>query len=69
MSDNQPHSPLETFLIYLATVAANGGDVRAAIVDTAVPKPPNITAVIDGADGESRIIWARGDGDTAVGKP
>ena len=66
MSDSQPHSPLETFLTHLAAVAASGGDVRTAIVDMAVPKPHNITAVIDGADGAGRVIWARVDGGTAV---
>lgn len=63
--DGRPKtSDLQEFLVELADVAASGGDVRAHIADTAVVKPDNITAVVDG-DG-SGVIWERGkqDGDT-----
>lgn len=56
--DERPKtSDLQEFLVELSDVAASGGDVRGHIADTAVVKPSNITAVVDG-DG-SGVIWER----------
>lgn len=58
MSENEQTSELEQFLQQLAGIAETGGDVRAYVADTAVPKPGNITAVLDGSVGGG-VIWER----------
>ena len=61
MNGEEETSALEEFVKELARVAATDGDVHAYIADTAVRKPANITAVLDGDGGG--VIWARDQGD------